>query len=49
MKTKLLKAKLALYLSLLSLNTDTLTSNEVDIMFLLSKDEEIQALINGSN
>lgn len=45
MKSKILKdAKINLYLHLLK--TANLTENEVDIMFLLSKDEEVQEIIN---
>lgn len=47
MKNEILEAKRRLYLLLLNkLNLDNigLTDNEVDIMFLLSKDEQIQSL-----
>lgn len=41
---KILEAKRRLFLLLMKLNEDTITDNEVDIMFLLSKDEQIQSL-----
>ena len=47
MKEEILEAKRRLYLLLMKLNEDSITDNEVDIMFLLSKDEQIQSLFNG--
>lgn len=44
MKEEILEAKRRLYLLLMKLNEDTITDNEVDIMLLLSKDEQIQSL-----
>ena len=44
MKEEILEAKRRLYLLLMKLNEDSITDNEVDIMFLLSKDEQIQSL-----
>ena len=46
MKEEILEAKRRLYLLLMKLNEDSITDNEVDIMFLLSKDEQIQSLFN---
>ena len=43
-KEEILEAKRRLYLLLMKLNEDTITDNEVDIMFLLSKDEQIHSL-----
>ena len=43
MKEEILEAKRRLYLLLMKLNEDSITDNEVDIMFLLSKDEQIQS------
>jgi len=44
MKEEILETKRRLCLLLMKLNEDTITDNEVDIMFLLSKDEQIQSL-----
>lgn len=44
MKDEILEAKRRLYLLLMKLNENTITDNEVEIMFLLSKDEQIQSL-----
>ena len=44
MEEEILEAKRRLYLLLMKLNEDSITDNEVDIMFLLSKDEQIQSL-----
>jgi hypothetical protein len=44
MKEEILEAKRRLYLLLMKLNEDTITDNEADLMFLLSKDEQIQSL-----
>lgn len=45
-KEKILKAKCKLYLFLLENNNDDdLTDNELEIMSLLSKDSQIQALL----
>lgn len=43
-KEEILEAKRKLYLLLMKLNKDTITDNELDIMLLLSKDEQIQSL-----
>lgn len=48
MKEEILEAKRKLYLLLMKLDEDTITDNEVDIMFLLSKDEQIQSLFKSS-
>lgn len=44
MSKKILEAKCRLYLLLMNLDEDTITDNEVDIMFSLSKDKDIQSL-----
>ena len=44
MKEEILEAKRRLYLLLMKLNENTITDNEINIMFLLSKDEQIQSL-----
>jgi len=49
MKEEILEAKRRLYLLLIKLNKDTITDNEVEIMFLLSKDEQIQSLLEKEN
>lgn len=41
----ILEAKRKLYLLLMQLDEDEITDNEVEIMFLLSKDEQIQSLL----
>ena len=51
MKEEILEAKRRLYLLLLNkpkLDNRGLTDNEVDIMFLLSKDEQIQSLFENA-
>lgn len=45
MKEEILEAKRKLYSLLLK---NGLTDNEIDIMYLLSKDEQIQELLNQS-
>jgi hypothetical protein len=42
MKEEILEAKRKLYLLLMELNEDAITDNEIEIMFLLSRDEQIQ-------
>jgi hypothetical protein len=49
MTEEILEAKRRLYLLLMKLDEVTITDNEVDIMFLLSKDEQIQSLFNIAN
>ena len=44
----LLDAKRKLYLLLLKKDINKLSNNEVDLMFLLSKDEQIQKLLNDN-
>lgn len=44
MKEEILEAKRRLYLLLMN-GEDTITDNEVDIMLLLSKDEQIQSVL----
>jgi hypothetical protein len=48
MKVEILEAKRRLYLLLMKLDEDTITDNEVEIMFLLSKDEQIQSLFDNA-
>jgi hypothetical protein len=48
MKVEILEAKRRLYLLLMKLDEDTITENEVEIMFLLSKDEQIQSLFENA-
>lgn len=43
---ELLDLKRKLYLKLLSLSEDDITDKEVDIMFMLADDHQIQALLN---
>jgi hypothetical protein len=42
MKKEILNAKRKLYSLLLKLDEETISENELDIMYLLSKDEQIQ-------
>lgn len=49
MKNKLLLAKRNLYFMLINLNEDEITDNEVDIMYLLSKDEQILSFLNNED
>lgn len=49
MKLGILEAKHKLYLLLMKLDEGTITDNEVEIMFLLSKDEQIQSLFDNAN
>jgi len=46
MNNKILNAKIVLYKLLLDVDTDTITDNELDILLLLSKDEQIQQLLD---
>jgi hypothetical protein len=46
MKEKLEEAKRQLYSLLLSAPVNNLTDNEVDLMFYLAKDEQIQRILN---
>lgn len=48
MEQEILEAKRNLYALLLKLDEDTITDNEVDIVYLLSKDEQIKSLFEGS-
>lgn len=47
MKEEILEAKKKLYLLLLQSNSNLLTKNEIDIMFLISKDKQIQKLFKN--
>ena len=47
MKEEILEAKRKLYLLLLRLDEKTITENEVDIMYSISKDEQIQEFLNS--
>jgi len=49
MKEEILEAKRRLYLLLMKLDEDAITDNEVEIMFLLSKDKQIQSLFENPN
>jgi len=44
MREEILEAKRRLCLLLMGLSEDTITDNELDIMLLLSKDEQLQSL-----
>jgi len=46
MEEELLEAKKRLYSLLIKSSFDDMTDNEIDIMYLLSKDEKIQELLN---
>ena len=48
MKKEILDLKRKLYLSLMELDEDSISDNEVEILFLLSKDEQIQSLFEKS-
>lgn len=48
MREEILEAKRRLYSLLMKLNENTITDNEVDIMILLSKDEQIQSLFENT-
>jgi len=45
MKKQILEAKCKLYELLLSIPNDVMTENELDIMYLLSIDEQIQSIL----
>ena len=45
MKENLIELKRKLFVALLDLSNDELSDNEVDLMFNLSKDEQIQELL----
>jgi len=49
MKEEILEAKRRLYLLLLNKPNKDITDNEVDIMFMLSQDEQIQSLLEARN
>lgn len=49
MKEEILEAKRRLYSLLMKIDGYTITDNEIDILFLLSKDEQIQSLFNTNN
>jgi hypothetical protein len=48
MKNEILEAKKKLYSLLLTINPNDLTDNEVEIMFLLSNDEQIQNIFKNN-
>lgn len=48
MKEEILEAKRRLYLLLMKLDKDIITDNEIEIIFLLSKDEQIQSLFENA-
>lgn len=45
MEEEILEAKRTLYFLLIKLDEDTITENELDIMFLLSSDKQIQSFL----
>lgn len=45
-KSKLLTKKRELYQLLLSMNPDEMTDDDVDLMYMLSKDKQIQHLLS---
>ena len=47
MKEEILNAKRKLYSLLLKLDEETITENELDIMYALSNDEHIQNFFNS--
>jgi hypothetical protein len=47
MKEEILNAKRKLYSLLLKLDEETITENELDIMYALSNDEQIQNFFNS--
>jgi len=47
MEKEILEAKRRLYSLLLRLDEKTITENEVDIMFLISKDKQIQDFLDS--
>jgi hypothetical protein len=47
MEKEILEAKRKLYALLLKVDEDTITDNELELMCLLSKDEQIQSLFEG--
>jgi len=49
MKEEILEAKRRLYLLLMELDNNTITDNELEIMFRLSTDEQIQSLFENAN
>jgi len=49
MKEDILKAKRKLYSLLIKLDENIITNNELDIMLLLSKDDQIQELFDNKN
>lgn len=48
MKEELLEAKRKLYSLILNLTEDEMTENELDIMYLLAKDEQIQHFLKNT-
>lgn len=49
MKEEILAAKRHLYFLLLQLTDDELTDNEVELLFFLAKDEQVQTLFKTTN
>lgn len=49
MKEEILEAKRKLYILLMELDEATITDNEAEIMFNLSKDKQIQSLFQNKN
>jgi len=48
MKEEILEAKRRLYLLLIELDENTITDNELEIMFRLSTDKQIQSLFENA-
>jgi hypothetical protein len=48
MKEEILEAKRRLYLLLMKLDENTITDNEVELLFRLSTDEQIQSLFENA-
>lgn len=49
MEEKILEAKVKLYQLLIKIDGDSMSDNDVDLMFLLAKDEQIQSLFETRN
>lgn len=47
MKEELLEAKRKLYSLLIQVDENVISNNELDILLLLSKDKQIQSLLNS--
>lgn len=49
MKEEILEAKIKLYQLLIKIDENSITDSEIDLMFILAKDEQIQSLFETKN